>query len=280
VGRVNARTVNALRAAAACVAGLLVLYLAAFVIAPTEHADQRVLDGFLSLQSPAADAWAGFVVGFFNLAPYAVAVLIVVAVALGLDQPRRAAAVVAICFGANVTTQALKLLTAAPREPQWLADASWPSGHLTAATSLALCVVLIAPPLLRPYAAGAGVLGVLATAYSILVVGSHHPTDVVGGMLMAGLWTALGVAALELAEQRWPSGRPSPAPSPRGLTISLALAAATASVFALLVLVTHVSSLSRFASDHTTFVAGALLLTACGAALPAAAALAPRRRAT
>ena len=50
MGRVDARTVNALLAVAACVAGLVALYLAAFVVPVTEHADQRVFDAFLSLQ--------------------------------------------------------------------------------------------------------------------------------------------------------------------------------------------------------------------------------------
>jgi membrane-associated phospholipid phosphatase len=263
---VTARASNALLAAAACAAGLVAVYLAAFVVGPAERADQRVFDGFLSLRSPRATEWAEFVVRFFNFAPYAVAVVIVVVAAVALAGPRKAVAVAAICLGANVTTQALKVLTAAPRDPQWLPNESWPSGHLTAATALALCVVLVAPPRLRAYAVGAGALGVLATAYSILVAGSHHPTDVVGGMLMAGAWTALGLAALELAERAWPSARPAPASRTpwRTLWVGPALAAAAG----LGVLVLHASDLG----DRTTFLAGAGVLAVCAAVLPAAAA--------
>ena len=191
------RAVNALLGAAACVAGLVALYLAAFELGATERADERVLDGFLSLSTPSTWAAASFVSHFFNERPYAVAVLIVMVAALWLGRLRMAVAVGVVCLGANLTTQALKLLTAAPREPMWLPDASFPSGHLTAATSLALCVVLVAPVALRPYAVVAGALGVLATAYSILVIGSHHPSDVAGGMLVAGAWTGVVVAVLE-----------------------------------------------------------------------------------
>lgn len=264
------RAVNALLAAAACVAGLVALYLAAFELGATERADERVLDGFLSLSTPSTWPVAAFVAEFFNLRPYAVAVLIVMVAALWLGRLRMAVAVGVVCLGANLTTQALKILTAAPREPLWLPDASWPSGHLTAATSLALCVVLVAPVALRPYAVVAGALGVLATAYSILVIGSHHPSDVAGGMLVAGAWTGVVVAALE-------RGRPATGTQRR--TRWLAPAAAAISVCVLLVVVA-LAPVGPPLADRTTFLTGALLLAACAAVIPAAVAtlLAPPPR--
>jgi membrane-associated phospholipid phosphatase len=270
---VTARTVNALLALGACVASLVALYLAAFVVPVTEHADQRVFDAFLSLRTYRTGTLAGYVIGFFNLGPYALAVLALTVAALALGERRKAAAVVAICAGANITTQVLKLVTAAPRGSFSVDDVSWPSGHLTAATSLALCVVLVVPPMLRTYAAGAGVLGVLATAYSILIAGSHHPTDVVAGMLMAGAWTAVGVAGLDAAERRWPSGRPAPGFGASRRTLWLASGAAAASVFAALVLGAAASSVGIYPSDHAALLAGAVLLAACAAILPAAAAM-------
>jgi membrane-associated phospholipid phosphatase len=263
VGRVGDRAVNALLAAAACVAGLVALYLAAFELGVTERADERVLDGFLSLNTPSTWTAGTFVTHFFNLRPYAAAVLIVVVAALWLGRVRMAVAVGVVCLGANLTTQALKILTAAPREPLWLPDASWPSGHVTAATSLALCVVLVAPVALRPYAVVAGALGVLATAYSILVIGSHHPSDVAGGMLVAGAWAGVVVAVLE---------RGRAATGVRRRTRWLASAAAVISVCVLLVVVLAVAPLGPRLADHTTFLAGALLLAACAAVIPAAVA--------
>lgn len=268
MGGVNARTVNALLAVAACVVGLVALYLAAFVVPVTEHADQRVFDAFISLRTYRTGTLAGYVIGFFDLGPYALAVLALTVAALALGDRRKAAAVIAICLGANVTTQVLKLVTATPRGSLWVDDVSWPSGHLTAATSLALCVVLVAPPLLRTYAAGAAVLGVLATAYSILVVGSHHPTDVVAGMLMAAAWTAAAVAGLDAAERRWPSGRPAPGFGTSRRVLWLASGAAAASVFAALVLGAAASQVGIY----PVLLAGAVVLAACAAVLPAAAA--------
>jgi membrane-associated phospholipid phosphatase len=268
VDRVNPRTVNALLAAAACVVGLVALYVAAFHLGVTERADARVLDGFLSLRSPKGSRAAEFVASLFNLAPYAVAVLIVAGAAMWRGGPRLSAAVLAIIVGAGLTTQLLKQLTAATREPLWLSGPSWPSGHVTAAASLAVCVVLIAPAVLRPYAVVAGALGVLAVGCSVLVLGSHHPSDVAGGMLMAGAWTATTVAALELAERRWPSGRPL---GTGGTTRWLAPVAAASSVAALLVALAAAAPLGPDLADRTTFLLGAVLLAGCAAALPVAA---------
>jgi membrane-associated phospholipid phosphatase len=268
------RATNALLAAGACVVGLAWLYVAAFGIGATESADQRVYDGFVSLGTPTARARAWSATELFNLRPYAVAVLIVLAAAVWMRRARVVAAAAVILLGANVTTQLLKVLTEAPRHPAWMLDTGWPSGHVTAATSLALCVVLIAPAVLRPYAVAAAALGVLTVAYSILVVGSHRPSDVLAGMLMAGAWTGLVVAALELAERRRPSGRAGGVGA-RARTLWLAAGAAAFAVAALLVLVTAVAPVGPvgpYLSNHTTFFAGAVLLAASGAALPAAAA--------
>src|SRR5204863_3674731 len=99
------------------------------------------------------------------------------------------------------TTELLKPLLAHPRTAEWLGDsqvaaASWPSGHATAAMTVALCAVLVAPAALRPLAAVAGSLFALAVSFSILVQHWHFPSDVVGGYLVAATWGLLAVAAL------------------------------------------------------------------------------------
>ncbi len=194
------------------------------------------------------------------------------AVAAAVGGVRTAVAAGVLFVGANVTTQFLKPLLAAPRQAGWLPDGIWPSGHMTAATSLALCVVLVAPPLLRPYAVGAGTLGVVAAAYSIVLIGSHYPSDVVGGMFVAGAWTALVIAGLEAAAQRWPAGDPA---SVAGRRVWWpALLAVVLAVVALVSLVASVMPVaSRYLSDHATFVAGAVTFALCAAFLTAATAV-------
>ena len=42
----------------------------------------------------------------------------------------------------------------------------------------------------------------VAVSYSFLELGWHYPSDVLGGFLIATVWTLLGIAALSLYEQR------------------------------------------------------------------------------
>jgi hypothetical protein len=75
--------------------------------------------------------------------------------------------------------------------------------------TVALCGVLVAPRSLRPLAAALGTVLTVGVSYSILLLQWHLPSDVLGGLLLAGTCVALGVAVLWSAEARWParSGR-------------------------------------------------------------------------
>src|SRR6185295_2779264 len=112
----------------------------------------------------------------------------------------------------------------------------------------------------------------LAVVYSILILGSHVPSDVVGGFLMAGAWTALGVAALRaLAPERAVALRPAVTLFPAAVTaVALMVAAA---VLAL----SHWQGTLDYAAAHTTFLAGAAVITLGALGMSAAAALALTR---
>ena len=77
---------------------------------------------------------------------------------------------------------------------------------------LALCAVLVSPRRLRPLVALLGTALAVGVSYSILVLGWHFPSDVLGGFLVAGGWTSLTLAGLwwargSLAGAHGPSGR-------------------------------------------------------------------------
>jgi membrane-associated phospholipid phosphatase len=111
---------------------------------------------------------------------------------------------------APLTAETLKPLLAHPHAlvgGSWVAAASWPSGHATAATALALCAVLVAPQGLRPTIAVLGAIFAASVGFSLLLLAWHLPSDVVGGYLVGTLWAALAVAGLRAAEARARSRR-------------------------------------------------------------------------
>ncbi len=199
------RPKTALLAALACLAGLGVTLLLAYFAPPFGGRDSATLQGFVDLRRARLAPLVDHVAHLADPAPYGLIGLALVLTALARRRPRVALAIVVVLAGAAVTTETLKPLLAHPRPHEWLGEgqiaaASWPSGHATAAMTLALCGVLAVPARWRPAAAAVGGLFALAVSYAILVLGWHFPSDVIGGFFVAGLWTALG----------WP---PSPRPT-------------------------------------------------------------------
>jgi membrane-associated phospholipid phosphatase len=190
----GSRSVSALLAAAACAAGLFWTWILAFRTAWGGEADQHVNDAFRKLDSHRSIVLALKITTAGDAPWFALAAAILVAVAAVRGGARLALVAVAVLLGANVTTQALQQLTAAPRHPLFLPDASWPSGHTTAFAALAVVLVLVVPRRLRWAAALAGAAATVLMAYSTLVLGTHHLSDAVGAVLVAGLWGAAAVA--------------------------------------------------------------------------------------
>ncbi len=106
----------------------------------------------------------------------------------------------------------LKLLYGRPRPHLWPTDIhvsgwSFPSGHATAATALALIFTLLAWRTPRRWMAlTAGLLYAALMAGSRVVLGVHYPTDVLAGMLVG----VLSVSAVTLLYP--PFGRPHARP--------------------------------------------------------------------
>ena len=81
-------------------------------------------------------------------------------------------------------------------------EATWPSGHLSVAASLAFALVLAAPALVRPAAAVVGAAYAAGIGLSVVVVGWHYPSDVVGSFFICGFWAAVAALLLPAAAQR------------------------------------------------------------------------------
>jgi membrane-associated phospholipid phosphatase len=271
--------------AAGCVAVFGALLALAYWVPGAEWLDGAALDGFGALQGHGLDGIATTIAHSFNPFPYAIVAIGVMAFAFLKRDARTAAAATLILVGANVSSQVLKPLLAHPREFVYsnghvsdVAGAAYPSGHATAAMSLALAVLLVAPRARRPLVATLGALVTIAVSFSIVMLGWHFPSDIVGGYLVATVWCLLPVAALRAVNARWPErgtvreaareAMPTAAPSPAAIArVALAVTA-----LASLVAAGKADALAGFAERHTAFVAVACAIAVSAAVLLAAVA--------
>jgi membrane-associated phospholipid phosphatase len=260
------RPVVPIAAAVACLLAAALTYFASVHAGFAQRADLRVLAGFVGVQDPRSYHLASSLAEVFDPAPFAVLAAAVAGLAVARGRLGLGVAAAAAVLGANVTTELLKLLLVSARPPVFGAAVgahAWPSGHSTAAMSLALALVMVSSPRLRPLAAAAGGLVAVGVSYAVLLLGWHYPSDVAGGFLIAAGWSCL-LAAVAL---RRPSGVRLPARAALGPP---AAAAGLIVVAAAGVALARPGEVSAYASEHTTFAVGAAVLAAAGVALAAA----------
>ncbi len=263
-----------------CVAAFAGLLGLAYYVSPAAWLDAAALHGFNALERPGVHTIAEALAHACNPAPYAVAAVLVIGAAWALKGLRTAAAVGFLIAGANITSQALKPLLAYHRElwaTEWhlfnIRDAAFPSGHATAAMAISLGVLMVVPRAYRPLTAVLGTLFTLAVSFSILILGWHFPSDVVGGYLVATAWGLVTLAALRYANERWPeegtmrqaAREAMSAPSPA----SIARIAVAITAVLCLVAASRADQIAGFADRHT-----AMLAVASGIAVAAAVLLA------
>jgi hypothetical protein len=104
-----------------------------------------------------------------------------------------------------------------------------------------------------------------AVGYSVIVLAWHFPSDVFGGFLVAGMWTALAVAVLRVVEEDAARAAPRLV-EPR---LGLGLAAAGAAVVGLAALAVPRDAVALYAAERPTLVVGALVIAALAGALSA-----------
>jgi membrane-associated phospholipid phosphatase len=264
-----ARPVKApLLAALACLVALAALAALERGVDAVRVRDAAVLHGFVALDRPRVHDLVVAVVHTGDPGPYAFAGLVLVVVALLRRRPWRAAAVPVLLMATGATTQVLKHAFAAPRpDTPWLGDrigdASWPSGHATAAMTLALCAVLVAPRALRAVTALAAGTFAVAVGYGVLVLHWHYPSDVLGGFLVAALWASLAVAGLRVVER----DAPAPARGPRWApTVAVGVAGAAAAAAAVAI-ASRSDAVTLYALERPSVVAAALVIAALGIGL-------------
>jgi membrane-associated phospholipid phosphatase len=199
---------GALGVAGLCLIALALIWVVAQLVPAAHLRDAVALRDFTLLSRPHVDAAANFLIRLLEPALFILWGAALVSVALARRRPRVAVAVAAVMALAPFTSETLKPLLAHPHArvgDVHIGPASWPSGHSTAALALVLCAVLVTPARLRPVVAAVGGVFAVAVGCSLLILAWHMPSDVLGGYVVATLWMALAVAALRLAERRWPT---------------------------------------------------------------------------
>jgi membrane-associated phospholipid phosphatase len=197
-----------------CLLALALIWVTAQLVPAAQFRDALALRDFTLLSRPHVDAAGNFLIHLLEPARYIIWGTVLVCVAIARGRPRLALAVAVVMGLAPLSADILKPLLAHPRMQVGavhIGQASWPSGHSTAAAALALSAVLVAPRRLRPVVAAFGLAFAVAVGCALLILAWHMPSDVLGGYLLAGLWAALAVAAVRASERRWPSRQAAPA---------------------------------------------------------------------
>jgi membrane-associated phospholipid phosphatase len=175
---------------------LCLLYVVAVGLRAGREAESAVF------VNPAAVGDSLFGTAIATVSPWTLTVVMVVATFLAARQDglRAGIAVATIVAGANASTFGLKRALGAldplrGETHRVLGDGFFPSGHATAAMSLGCALVAAAPPARARLAALAAGAYASAVGVALTAPANHHPSDVIGGMLVTAAWAELARAA-------------------------------------------------------------------------------------
>ncbi len=183
-----------------CVSCLALLALVALGVDSGRHLDVRL---FLRLTEDPRSEGGGLPTAIATLGdplPMLGMLTAVCAIALLRRRPSDALAALLVVAGANLTTQLLKVAFAHPRvKAAFGADPfgpnTFPSGHTTAVASIAVACAFVVSDRLRGLTLVVGGAVTLAVGASVVRIGWHYPSDVLGGVFVASAW---GFAVLAL----------------------------------------------------------------------------------
>lgn len=211
--------------------GAVLLWWAFVTTVPGQQVEAIALEGSSIGRWRVAEA-AQAVLEVVSVPFLALVTLVGVAVAAVQRRWRLAVAVPLMVGGANVTTQALKywVLTRPDLGVGSAHANSLPSGHTTAAASVAAVAVLVTPPRWRWLAALAGWGYAGGTGLATIVNGWHRPSDVAAALLVVLAWAALALVVVGLP------GVPADHPPTRATSRLLLTASAVTGLGAVLAL--------------------------------------------
>jgi membrane-associated phospholipid phosphatase len=198
-----------LLAAGLCVAAMALVWVVSTHFEAFRVHDAELLQRVAYAGGEGTNNVARVLLHLLNPLQFTIWALAIVLFALARGDRRLAFAVVVVMTLAPFSADLLKPLLAEPHVGfgRMIGASSWPSGHATAATALALSAVLVTPARWRVLAVPLAAAFMLGVGVALLIRVWHMPSDVLGGYLLGALWTALAVAGLRASERRRPSRR-------------------------------------------------------------------------
>lgn len=149
------------------------------------------------------------ILGNVSLGSIALVVTMLVVVAVLRGRWAAAAAAGTLVLGANLTTQAIKLVSERT-DYGYLTVISFPSGHATVVVSLVLAALVVSPARTRTTVSMLGSAAITVTAAATLVASWHRPADILGAVLVSLGWGTAVMAAWSLLRGGMPAARPGP----------------------------------------------------------------------
>lgn len=180
---------------------LLVVFVAFFVWTPFgQRAD------FQAQRSIQTHSWSFYPTWLVTwlIREQTLAVMAAVAALIGLARRRLDLAVGAVVtiVGANLTTHVLKYYLIVRPDYGFGTDNITPSGHTTAAVSVAMGLAMVAPVVARFWTLAILSLGTSWVALGLVVLGAHRPGDTLAAVAVCLVWSAIGMAAAGLVYGR------------------------------------------------------------------------------
>jgi len=193
-----------------CVAALVVLACCAYTVPEFQHLDSAVLSKLGALGDTPVGSAAELVRATGSPAFFVLFLALVCKLGLKRGHPGDAGAAAIVAVGAVLTTEIIKITLAHPRIQailggDQLGPTSFPSGHMTAATSLVLALTFVVPPELRSRTLAVGAAFLAVMGLSLIVVHAHYPSDVAGGFLVACGWGLATFSARDVLQKTGPT---------------------------------------------------------------------------
>jgi membrane-associated phospholipid phosphatase len=193
-------------AAIACAASLATIFVIAYCVPAGKSADADIVSTLTRL----AGSWIGSlasVVGHSAVVLIPLTLCAIIGWGISAGRRREAIAAGLLVVVAMAGAEILKLALNQPRlrTALGLQEAGahhFPSGHATASTALAFAALLVVRPPRRGFVLIAGGAYAASVCLSILILGWHLPSDVVGGVLVASLCFCGAVAVLRSLDRR------------------------------------------------------------------------------